>query len=109
MEDIIIYVTDREGVVHNIEIPLDIDLNLMEVCKASGLPIDGTCGGIALCASCHVYVESNHELPPPSEDEEIMLDQALFVEDNSRLSCQIKIKKEINGIKVQLANLGSED
>ncbi|MCL4106728.1 UNVERIFIED_CONTAM: hypothetical protein GTU68_048172 [Idotea baltica] len=63
---------------------------------------------MAICASCHMYVESDHELPEASEDEEIMLDQVLFVEDNSRLGCQIKVREEINGLKVRLANLGSE-
>ncbi len=108
MEDIIIHLTDREGEEHDIEIPLGVDLNLMEVCKASELDVDGTCGGMALCASCHMYIESEHQLPEASEDEEIMLDQVLFVEDNSRLGCQIKVREEINGLKVRLANLGSE-
>lgn len=108
MEEITIYVTDREGETHDIEIPLDIDLNLMEVCKASELDVDGTCGGMALCASCHIYIESDHELHEASEDEEIMLDQVLFVEDNSRLGCQIKVTEEIHGLRVRLANLGSE-
>ena len=109
MEEIVIHLTDREGEIHDIEIPLGVDLNLMEVCKASELPVDGTCGGMALCASCHMYIESDHELHEASEDEEIMLDQVLFVEDNSRLGCQIKVSEEIHGLKVRLANLGSED
>ena len=108
MEEITIHLTDRKGEEHNIEIPLGIDLNLMEVCKASELDVDGTCGGIALCASCHMYIESDHKLHEASEDEEIMLDQVLFFEDNSRLGCQIKVNKEIDGLKVRLANLGSE-
>lgn len=109
MEEIKIHLTDRAGEIHDIEIPLGVDLNLMEVCKASELDVDGTCGGMALCASCHMYIESDHELHEPSEDEEIMLDQVLFVEDNSRLGCQIKVSEEIHGLKVRLANLGSED
>lgn len=108
MEDIKIYITDREGTEHEIEIPLDIDLNLMEVSKASELDVDGTCGGMALCASCHMYVESDHVLPEASEDEEVMLDQVLFVEDNSRLGCQIKVTEKIDGLRLRLANLGSE-
>jgi 2Fe-2S ferredoxin len=83
-------------------------LNVMEVCKSYELPVEGICGGMALCASCHVYVLSEHELPPPSEDEENMLDQAFFVKSNSRLSCQIKITPEMNGLKVQLAPVGLE-
>lgn len=109
MDEITIHILDREGVNHDIDVPLGVDLNLMEVSKASELPVDGTCGGIALCASCHMYVESDHELPEPSEDEEIMLDQILFVEDNSRLGCQIRVNEEVQGLRVRLANLGSED
>jgi len=75
----------------------------MEVAKASELPVEGTCGGMALCASCHCYVLSDHELKEASDDEEDMLDQAFFVEDNSRLSCQLKITPELDGLKVKLA------
>jgi len=102
-ENIKITVTDREGEVHELEAPTDMSLNLMEVLKSYELPVEGTCGGMALCASCHCYVETDHPMPEPSDDEEDMLDQAFFVEDNSRLSCQIRIKEEINGLKVKLA------
>ena len=98
-----IKVTDREGKVHDLEAPTDMNLNLMEVLKSYELPVEGTCGGMALCASCHCYVESEHELKEQSEDEEDMLDQAFFVEDNSRLSCQIRIKEELDGLEVKLA------
>jgi len=98
-----IKVTDREGVEHTMDAPTDMNMNVMEVLKAHDLPVEGTCGGMALCASCHCYVESEHELKEKSEDEEDMLDQAFFVEDNSRLSCQIRIEEELNGLKVKLA------
>jgi len=98
-----ITVVDREDVAHEIEAPTDMDFNLMEICKASELPVEGTCGGMALCASCHCYVLSEHELPEASDDEEDMMDQAFFVEDNSRLSCQIKMVNELDGLKVKLA------
>ena len=104
MENIIkIKVIDREGEEHELEAPTDMNFNLMEVCKSYELPVEGTCGGMALCASCHVYVHSNHELSEPSDDEEDMLDQAFFVEDNSRLGCQIKMADELEGLKVELA------
>jgi len=104
VKDIIkIKVTDREDVVHELEAPTDMSFNLMEILKAHELPVEGTCGGMALCASCHCYVNSDHELSEPSEDEEDMLDQAFFVEDNSRLSCQIKIKEELEGLEIKLA------
>ncbi len=104
MKDIIeIKVTDREDVVHELEAPTDMSFNLMEILKAHELPVEGTCGGMALCASCHCYINSDHELPEPSEAEEDMLDQAFFVEENSRLACQIKIKEELEGMEVKLA------
>lgn len=104
MKDIInVTVIDREGVEHNLDAPTDMNMNMMEVCKAYELPVEGTCGGMALCASCHCYVMTDHELPEASDDEEDMLDQAFFVEDNSRLGCQIKIKEEIEGLIVKLA------
>lgn len=100
---ITVYVTDREGVEHSLDGPIDMNLNMMELCKASELPVEGTCGGMALCASCHMYIESDHTLNQASADEEDMLDQAFFVEDNSRLGCQIKLSKAIDGLKVKLA------
>ena len=101
-----ITVIDREGEEHNIEAPTNMNLNLMEMCKASELPVEGICGGMALCASCHVYILTDHILKDASEDEEDMLDQAFFVEENSRLSCQIKISDEVDGLKVKLAPVG---
>jgi 2Fe-2S ferredoxin len=52
-----------------------------------------------------MYILSDHTLDPPSEDEEDMLDQAFFVEDNSRLGCQIKITEALDGLEVQLAQV----
>lgn len=98
-----ITIIDREDTKHTIEVPIDMGLNLMEVCKASDLPVKGTCGGMALCSTCHVYLESSHNLPDPSEAEEDMMDQAFFVEDNSRLGCQIRMTEELNGLVVRLA------
>jgi len=81
-------------------------MNIMELCKAYELPVEGTCGGMALCASCHVYVLSDHELFEPSEDELAMLDSAFFVKSNSRLGCQLKIKEAMNGLRLELAPVG---
>lgn len=104
MEDIInITVIDREDVQHKLQAPTDMAMNLMEVCRSYELPVEGICGGMALCASCHCYVMSDHELNEPSEDEEDMLDQAFFVEDNSRLGCQIQIKDDLEGLVIKLA------
>lgn len=103
MPTITVTVIDRENKEHTLEAPTDMNLNLMELCKAYELPVKGTCGGMALCSTCQVYVLNDTELPEMTADEEAMLDQAFFVEDNSRLGCQIKITEEIDGLKVQLA------
>lgn len=106
MSMIKVTVVDRDGNAHELDAPTDMSMNMMELCKATELPVEGTCGGMAMCASCHMYVESDHELPEMSEDEENMLDQAFFVEDNSRLGCQIHLKDELDGLKVRLAEVG---
>jgi 2Fe-2S ferredoxin len=104
MDDMIkVTIIDRQGKQHEHEAPTDMNMNMMEFCRAVELPVEGTCGGMALCASCHVYVESDHDLREPSEDEEDMLDQAFYVEDNSRLGCQIHLHNNLNGLKVRLA------
>ena len=103
MNDITVRIYDREGVLHEVQAPTDMNMNLMEVSKAYELPVKGTCGGMAMCASCHCYIESDHELKEPSEDEEDMLDQAFFVESNSRLGCQIFMSEELDGLTVRLA------
>jgi ferredoxin-2, mitochondrial len=98
-----ITINDRLGAVHQVEAPTDMGLNLMELCKSIELPVLGTCGGMALCASCHVYLESDHALPDQSDDEIEMLDQAFFVQSNSRLACQIKLSLALDGLVVTLA------
>ncbi|MEJ0056528.1 MAG: 2Fe-2S iron-sulfur cluster-binding protein [Bacteroidota bacterium] len=104
MEPVInVTIIDREGVPHNVEAPTDMNLNIMEICKIYELPVEGTCGGMALCASCQVYVESDTPLPEQSEAELAMLDEAFHVKENSRLGCQIRITEEIAGIVLRLA------
>ena len=101
--DIRIYVTDREGIRHELIAPTDMQMNLMEVCKAYELPVEGICGGMALCASCQCYVESSHLLPERSVDEEAMLGEAFHVKETSRLGCQILMTAELDGLELELA------
>jgi ferredoxin len=104
MEDIIqITITDRQGTDHILDVPTDMNLNLMEVCKSYELPVKGTCGGMALCSTCHVYITSDHDLPEMNSGEEDMLDQAFFVQSNSRLGCQLHITADFDGLKATLA------
>ena len=98
-----ITIIDRNGVSQNYEAPTDMNMNLMEFCKAVELPVKGECGGMAMCATCQVYVESNHALPPQNDAELDMLDQAFFVENNSRLGCQLFLSAELEGLIIRLA------
>ncbi len=101
--NITITIIDRNGMAQNYAAPTDMNLNLMEFCKAVELPIKGECGGMAMCATCQVYIESDTELPELSDSELDMLDQAFFVKDNSRLGCQIHLNPSIDGLIVRLA------
>ncbi|MFT6922485.1 MAG: ferredoxin [Crocinitomicaceae bacterium] len=103
MNDIKVTIIDREGASHELVAPTDMNMNIMEVCKAYELPVLGECGGMAMCATCQCYLESDTALPEQSDDELDMLDQAFHVEDNSRLGCQIHITEEIDGIVLRLA------
>ena len=102
-QDVTITVIDRDGKSHELIAPTDMAMNLMEVCKAYELPFEGTCGGMAMCASCQCYLVSDHDLPEKSDDEEAMLSEAFHVKENSRLGCQIHMSKALEGLTVELA------
>ncbi|MEC8617277.1 MAG: 2Fe-2S iron-sulfur cluster-binding protein [Bacteroidota bacterium] len=101
--DIKISVIDRSGNEHQLSGPTDMNLNLMELLKMNEFPVDGTCGGMAMCASCHVYILSEHKLAEKSSEEMAMLDESWDSKDNSRLSCQLKLSTSLDGIQVELA------
>ena len=98
-----ITIIDREGNAQPYEAPTDMNMNLMEFCRTVELPVKGECGGMAMCATCQVYVESAHKLPPQSDTELDMLDQAFYVESNSRLGCQLHLNEQLEGLVVRLA------
>lgn len=79
-----------------IEIPEGINLNLMEVLKASDYSIPATCGGMALCATCHVEVKKGFEsLPEPKDIELDMIDTLPNATGRSRLACQIHVTEKL--------------
>lgn len=101
--EITVTIIDREGVEHKLVAPTDMNMNIMELCKSYELPVKGECGGMAMCATCQCYLESETELEEQSDAELDMLDQAFYVKSNSRLGCQIPITNDIDGIVLRLA------
>jgi 2Fe-2S ferredoxin len=98
-----IIVTDQDGTVHELE-GLE-GWRTMEVIRDWGLNIKAECGGACSCATCHVYVDEPwfSQLPPPSDDEEDLLYSTLDKKPNSRLSCQILLNDDLDGMTVTLA------
>ncbi len=104
-----IHVTDQEGTEHTLE--AIEGWRVMEIIKDYGLPIKAECGGSCCCATCHVYVDEawENKLFEPREEEIDMLDEAPDLEDNSRLSCQLIMSEELDGLKVTLSDSAKPD
>ncbi|MEP1207410.1 MAG: 2Fe-2S iron-sulfur cluster-binding protein [Rhizobiaceae bacterium] len=102
-----IHVTDPQG--NTAELPALEGFRVMEIIRdwssESGIGIKAECGGACACATCHVHVDDNwiDRLVPMREEEEDRLDEAFDVEDNSRLSCQLIMSEELDGLKVTIA------
>ena len=104
--DITLKITDREGTIHEVQAPTDMNMNLMEIVRMYELAPEGTigiCGGMAMCASCQCYILNSIEIPEKSDDEDAMLWEAFNVKENSRLGCQIQITSDIEGLEIELA------
>ena len=104
--DILIKITDREGTIHEVQAPTDMNLNIMELVRMYELAPEGTigiCGGMAMCASCQCYVLNDIKIPEKGDDEEAMLSEAFNVKPNSRLGCQIHITEQLEGLAIELA------
>ena len=103
MSDIKIYIIDRDQKKHSLIVPTDMNMNLMEACKSYEFPVEGICGGMAMCASCQVYVNSENLLEIISEEEKAMLSEAFHIKSNSRLGCQIPITEDLDGLEFEIA------
>ncbi|WP_339887708.1 ferredoxin [uncultured Flavobacterium sp.] len=106
MNDVIIKITDRNGVKHEVQAPTDMNMNVMELIRSYELAEEGTvgvCGGMAMCASCQCYVLNDVLKTERNDDEEAMLSEAYHVKDNSRLGCQIHLSEELDGLEIEIA------
>ena len=97
-----IIIIDQEETEHKIELDENCGLNLMEVCKTNNIDVEGVCGGMALCATCHCLIESDHELDKKQDAEIAMLNQCFNLEKNIRLACQIQVTEKIDGLRIRL-------
>ena len=98
----IVYI-EHNGTRHAIEVKTG--LSVMEGAVNNSIPgIDADCGGACACATCHVYVDPAYaaKMPPKADMEETMLDFAQDLEPNSRLSCQLKVTPEFEGLTVKM-------
>ena len=77
---------------------------LLDLAQAAGMPLEGTCEGQMACSTCHVIVAKDwfDKLPQAVEDEEDMLDLAAGVTRTSRLSCQVMLSDELDGLEVRI-------
>ena len=77
---------------------------LLDVAQAAGMPLEGTCGGAMACATCHVVLDaaSFAAFPPPSPEEEDMLDFVGQARRTSRLSCQVRLADGLDPIAVSV-------
>jgi len=82
----------------------EVGETLLRVGQSAGLPLEGTCEGQMACSTCHVIVapEWFDKLPLSSEEEEDMLDFAAGVRRTSRLSCQIELTQDMDGLRVSV-------
>lgn len=93
----------HDGVQH--EVQASIGTTLMETAVSAMVPgIEADCGGNCICATCHVYIDTQwlSKLPPAEDVEEAMIDYTSEPSSNSRLACQIEVTDEIEGLQVRI-------
>ncbi|MEO6286038.1 MAG: 2Fe-2S iron-sulfur cluster-binding protein [Dyadobacter sp.] len=101
-----ITIENNEGERQDLEVPVDMGFNLMEILKACEYDIMATCGGMGLCATCHIEVLAGADKLPECNDTELTtLDTLPDADMNSRLSCQIRPSLEMNGLVIRLKAL----
>lgn len=107
MNDITINVQNTDGSVTALQAPTDMGLSLMEFLKGNDYDILATCGGMALCATCHVEVLNGFDaLDEISNDEYAMLDTLPNITATSRLSCQLRLSPKLQGLTVKVMGDG---
>lgn len=89
---------------HSSEVFAQTGDSLMETATFNGITgVVAECGGACSCATCHVYIDPDWyaQLPSPDETEQEMMEFAIDLKPNSRLSCQVEIGEELDGMVVR--------
>ncbi|REC47452.1 2Fe-2S iron-sulfur cluster-binding protein [Chryseobacterium pennipullorum] len=103
-DEITITVTDQNGDEHILICPVDMGLTLKDICKAYDLPMEAMCGGMAMCATCHCFInEETIALPEKGDIEEALLSELFNSDATSRLACQIYLTAQMDGLSVRIA------
>jgi ferredoxin, 2Fe-2S len=107
MTDIKVNILNPDNSIVTLEAPTDMGLSLMEFLKGNDYDILATCGGMALCATCHVEVVSGFDsLSGISNDEYAMLDTLPNITPTSRLACQLRLSDALNNITIKIMGDG---
>ncbi|KAL2354710.1 2Fe-2S iron-sulfur cluster binding domain-containing protein [Cryomyces antarcticus] len=101
-----ITIIDKEGASHTFQVA-DGD-NILDIAQAHDLEMEGACGGSCACSTCHVIVDDPDmydKMEEPDDDENDMLDLAFGLTETSRLGCQVKMSKALDGLAVKLPSM----
>lgn len=97
-------VTNRAGEAHQIE--AKAGATLMEILRDNDMDVEAICGGCCSCATCHIFIDDAwaDKIPEKSEDEQELVEETeTYQANNSRLSCQVTMTDELDGLTIMVA------
>ncbi|KAG6009380.1 hypothetical protein E4U21_002690 [Claviceps maximensis] len=105
-EELYVTFVEKDGQEHKFAVSAGD--NLLDIAQANDVEMEGACGGSCACSTCHVIVANEdyyERIPEPEDDENDMLDLAFGLTETSRLGCQVKMTKELDGLVVKLPSM----